>query len=233
MAAENIQLPLELKLPVKAQLQDYIAENRQTVIASLQHLLEQNNHNLVFLSGSGSSGKTHLLSALCQLADQQQLSVIYLPLKEHASLPVDICEGLEQADLVCLDDIDRIAGRADWEQALFHLFNRLRDNRRRLLVSAAEPAVSLDINLPDLKSRLAWGVSHTLKTLSDNDKKKLLQQRALQQGMDLPDETVNYLMNHHSRHTGDLINALDQLERASMAAQRKLTVPFIKDVLSA
>ncbi len=227
------QLPLALKLPVKTRLEDYIAEDPQPLLASLLSLLDDASCQLVYLYGPTDAGKTHLLGALCQQADAAGKSVMYLSLKEYPAFTPEILESLEQAELVCLDDIDRIAGISEWETALFHLFNRLRDSGRKLLVSAAQPPTLLDIRLPDLKSRLAWGVSHVLKPLTDEEKKTLLQQRADQLGMSLPDDSVNYLLNHHSRHTGDLLQALDRLERASMAAKRKLTVPFVREVLTA
>ena len=231
MAPAPSQLPLALKLPVKTCLEDYIAEDKAVLLASLQRLLSEPDTQLVYLSGPADAGKTHLLSAICKLADEQHRLVMYLPLGEHQSFSPDILESFEQADLVCLDDIDNIAGQSVWETALFHLFNRRRDSGRKLLISASSPVQQTAIELPHLKSRLAWGVSHSLKPLSDTQKKTLLQQRARQLGMDLPDETVNFLLNHHSRHTGDLLSALDRLERASMAAMRKLTVPFTREVL--
>jgi len=231
MSGVSRQLPLELKLPVKASLNDYLASDRDVVIASLNNLLANNTENLLYLAGSTGCGKSHLLSAACQLASQRGLSIIYLPMKQHRDFIPQICEGLEQAELVCIDDIDQVAGLADWEQALFHLFNRLRDGQRKLVVTGQVSAANLEIKLPDLKSRLGWGVSHTLKALDDEEKKQLLQQHSAQQGMELPDDTASYLMNHHSRQTGDLLQALDKLERASMAAQRKLTIPFVKQIL--
>ena len=226
-----MQIPLELKLPVKAELDDFIASNQREIINAITKLLDDDGHQFVYIWGGRTTGKTHLLSAVCQLAEKQHLQAIYLPLNQFAQLSPEICDGLEAAEVICIDNIDQIAGRTDWEQAIFHLYNRARDAGRKLLVSGNQNPLELPITLADLKSRLAWGITLALQPLTDEQKKMLLQQRANQLGMQLPDETVSYLLTHHSRTLSDLLDTLDKLERASLAAQRKLTVPFVKEFL--
>jgi len=227
-----MQIPLELKLPVKAELDDFIADNQREIVKAIKNLLDADGHQFLYLRGGQATGKTHLLSAVCQLAETQHSQAIYLPLDQFTQISPDMCEGLEAADVICIDNIDRIAGNTDWEQAIFHLYNRVRDAGGKLLISSNQSPAQIPILLADLKSRLAWGVTVALQPLTDVQKQMLLQQRAHQLGMQLPDETVSYLLSHHSRTLPDLLHTLDKLERASLAAQRKLTVPFVKEVLT-
>ena len=226
-----MQIPLELKLPVKADLNDFVASNRQEITRALQTVIQSEEHVFLYIWGSAATGKTHLLSALCQLAENASLTIIYLPLKQASDLSPEICEGLESADIICIDDIEQIAGNPEWENSLFHLYNRIRDTGKKLVISSSQSPAAIPIGLPDLKSRLAWGITLTLKNLTDEDKKVILQQRALHLGMELPDDTGNYLLRHHSRTITALLTTLDKLDHASLAAQRKLTVPFVKDFL--
>ena len=66
---------------------------------------------------------SHLLQAAC--ADRVQRSAIYLPLAEHDGLQPEMLDGLERLELVALDDVDRVAVSAEWNQALFRLINGL------------------------------------------------------------------------------------------------------------
>ena len=186
-----MQIPLELKLPVKADLDDFVAANKPEITKALQAILYTNGHAFLYIWGKNATGKTHLLSALCQLAESAAASIIYLPLKQADELSPEICEGLESADILCIDDINRIAGNAEWEKALFHLYNRARDAGKKLVISSDQSPAVIPIELADLKSRLAWGVTMAIKNLTDQDKKTILQQRALHLGMELPDETTS------------------------------------------
>jgi DnaA-homolog protein len=227
----DMQIPLELKLPVKADFDDFVSPQKPEIYRAIEALLQTNEHMYLYFGAQSENGKTHLLGSICQLAEKAGKSVIYLPLKNAISLSVAICEGLEEADIVCIDDIDAIAGKPDWELALFNLYNNIISRNHQLVISGNNSPANLNIVLKDLKSRLAWGITIFIKALNDQDKSQILQTRAVKLGMPLPSETINYLLTHHSRTMNKLLQTLDLLERASMAAKRKLTVPFVKSVL--
>jgi len=142
-----------------------------------------------------------------------------------------IFDGLEDFDIVCLDDIHCIAGTDVWELALFNLFNRLREKARRLCISAKCSPASADFNLPDLASRLSWGVSLRLADMSDEEKVQALAMRAQARGFRMSDEVAGYLLKHCPRDLHSLFAILDHLDIASLQAQRRLTLPFIKQCL--
>ncbi len=225
------QLPLALQLKASARFSNFVAGPNDELVGQLRRAASGGGETFFFCWGSAGSGKTHLLQASCQRAASQGRTAAYASLRDTESLSPALLEGWEQFDLVCLDDIDAIAGRPDWEEALFHLYNRIRERGNSLIVSASAPPAQLRIGLPDLLSRLGWGVIYQLKALNDAQRMQALQLRARQKGFDMPEETVDYLLRRLPRDMPALFDLLDRLDQASLAAQRKLTVPFVKSVL--
>lgn len=228
-----VQLSLGVSLRDDATFQNfYLGEgNAQAVHALKQFSQNRGEQNLV-IWGRAGSGTTHLLQACCHAAHQQKLAIQYLPLQELASYaPKQVCEGLDQFPLVCLDGIDEICGNRSWEQAIFHLFNRLRDSGHRLLIAAHATPLALPLLLPDLQSRIAGSVVYHLHGLDDTGKAKALQMRAKGRGMDMSEEVSRYILSRAPRDTSELFALLNTLDSASLQHQRKLTIPFVKEVL--
>lgn len=221
------QIPLSFQAPENAGFDNYIAGENQQLIFSLQN----NEELLIFLWGDSGSGKTHLLQAISSQYQQNGLNALYIPLQMSDEFPPELLEGLEMMDLVCLDDIHSVIGHQEWEHALFHFFNKMRENKGRLILAANNSAVNLDIQLADLKSRLSWGLTYQAKNLSDKDIIKVLKLRADQRGFAMTDEAANYLFKRASRDMSALITLLDKLDYESLSEQRKLTIPFIKRFL--
>jgi DnaA family protein len=234
---ERSQTPVQLSLGVS--LRDdatfanfYIAEGNEQAVHALREFGAGDGEGNLVLWGSRGAGLTHLLQACCHQAFEKKINVQYLPLRDLVGYaPEDVCEGLDKMSLVCLDDIDQICGNRQWELALFHLFNRLRDAGHRLLVASHTSPPSLPLLLPDLKSRLLGGVVYHLRALNDSEKALALQLRAKGRGMEMSDEVARFILSRGPRDTNDLFHLLDHLDDASLQLQRKLTIPFVKEVL--
>jgi DnaA family protein len=225
------QLPLRLQLKASARFANFVAGPNLELIGQLRQAARGQGETFFFCWGAAGSGRTHLLQACCHQAASAGRAVAYVSLRDAAGLSTALLEGWEQFDLVCIDDVDTIAGDADWEEALFHLYNRMREAGSTLIVSAGAAPAQLRIGLPDLLSRLGWGVVYQLKALNDTQRMQALQLRAQQKGFAMPDETASYLLRRLPRDLPALFDLLEQLDEASLAAQRKLTVPFVKSVL--
>ncbi len=184
-----------------------------------------------FTCGGEGVGRSHLLQAACLRFSQLGEQAVYLPLAEVAQYGPALLDNLEQCELVCLDDLEAVCGRRDWEEALFHLFNRLRDCGRRLLLSASSSPRELPVKLPDLKSRLTLALVFQLHGLSDEDKLRALQLRASRRGLQLSDEVGRFILTRGERSMSALFELLERLDQASLQAQRKLTIPFLKEIL--
>ncbi len=219
----SYQIPLQIRLNDNATFDNYLVAGNAQAIDLLS-----SDERYIYLWSAEATGKTHLLQALCH----QHTSSFYLPLTDIDAWQTDILEGLEQFALVCIDDVHQIAGRSEWETALFDLFNRLQENSRRLVVTANCSPAGLDLQLADLSSRLAWGVSLQLNSLTDEQKIQALRQRAQRRGFQFPDEAAAYLLKHCPRDLHSLFAILDRLDDASLQAQRRISIPFIKQALA-
>ena len=176
--------------------------------------------------GQPGVGRSHLLQAACLRVEERGELAVYLPLAEVAEYGPALLDNLEQSELVCLDDLDAVAGDATWEEALFHLFNRLRDAGRRLLLAADASPRELAIKLPDLQSRLSLALVFQLQQLRRGQAAGVAVARP-RRGLNLPDDVGRFILTRGSRSMNALFELLDQLDQASLQAQRKLTIPFL------
>lgn len=227
------QLPLHLNLRDDAIFDNYFVGDNAQLILSLKNFIMQQpaSEQFIYCYGESGSGRTHLLQACCHATDEHKKSCFYLPLTKHAEFSPAIFESLENQECVCIDDVDAIAGNAAWEEALFYFYNRARENKVRLLVSAKCLPKQLQCLLNDLQSRLSWGLVLPIHPLNDREKIQALQWRARLRGLSLSIDVANYLIHHYSRNMRDLFSALEKLDQASLAAKRKLTIPFVKTIL--
>lgn len=229
---EYQQLSLAIALDDQATFDNFYAPN-----GTPQHmatfLLQDEGRKYAYLFGAEGSGLSHLLQAVCQQRVRGADSgAVYLPMAEVQKYRAEqVLEGLEHTPMVCLDDIDLVAYRPEWQEPLFHFFNRCRDAGARLIVSAHLAPDELDVQLPDLLSRLKSGVTLQLNDYRDADRRRLLQYRANRRGIYLPDEVALFMLHRLPRDTGLLMDALEKLDRASLQEQRRLTMPFVKSVL--
>ncbi|MBT8146756.1 MAG: DnaA regulatory inactivator Hda [Gammaproteobacteria bacterium] len=213
-------------------------ENFQAAAADLQlmqYLRERvilGQEPLTFFWGKSGVGKTHLLQALCHELTCVAGTSIYLPLSHAEQIVPDMLQGLEHLDLVCLDDINGIAGQADWEQALFGFYNQARTEGGRLVITAEKPPAELAIRLPDLHSRLQSGAVYQLHELSDSEKADLLLHRARLLGVELPKSVVDYVLQRHDRRVSALVRLLQKLDKLSLEQKRPITIPLVKQLMN-
>lgn len=233
MAEPHFQLPLPIHQSDDETLENFYAENNLLLLNSLQKNFLQLHQQFFYLWGNKGSGKSHLLKGVCQHYLAQQRPALYVPLNKAQYFSPAVLENLEQQALVCLDDLQAVIGNAEWEVAIFDLINRVRETGRTLLIMSADQSpANLPVQLPDLASRLTWGEVYQLTPLNDHQKIEVLQKAAYQRGIELPDETANFLFKRLERDMKTLFNALEKLDQASLQAQRKLTIPFVKEILT-
>lgn len=223
------QLTLSVSLRDEATFDNYVTEN-QALVYDLRAMAKGAGEQSLFLFGPPGTGKTHLLEATCVAAYGASHQAHFLPLGKATLAPACL-EELEHADVVCIDDVDRVLHDRAWEEALFHFYNRAKATGCRMVFSARAPLNALPFTLPDLQSRLAWGLIYGLKAPNDDERRAILQGRAHQRGLKLPEPVVNYLMHRYSRDTGELLAALDKLDRASLMMKQGITLALVKAVL--
>lgn len=225
------QIPLRIRLRDSSVFASYYGGRNQPAVDALLSLAPAVPPTCVWLHGPRASGKTHLLQAACVKWSEQGAATAYVPLGEVGSDP-DVLSGYGQLALVAIDDTEIIAGNDAAERALFRLHQELDEGGGHLVVSGSSPPAALSFKLRDLASRLNGGLVLTLQALDDAEQLKALQLRAQLRGFELPEETVQYLQRRMPRDMASLCAFLDELDEASLVAQRKLTVPFVREVLT-
>ncbi len=222
------QLPLGIGLRDSATFENYYPAGNELVLQTLQ----ADEERYVYLWGGKGTGKTHLLQAICHAAADADRHSAYIPLNALPELSPEILTGLEQQAVIVLDDIQLIAGHEEWELALFHLYNRAQEAGARLVVSSTVSPAGLALELADLASRLSWGPVFQLESLNDDEKRAALQLRARRRGLIMAEEVADYLLKRGPRDMDSLFTLLNRLDEASLVAQRRLTIPFVRELLN-
>lgn len=243
------QLPLRLSLNDEATFDNfYVPEaTADSALPALKHLQQRLQHwlqpvtptpqqgtvlaDFTWLWGSQGAGCSHLLQAVSHQADAAGLSVFYLDLAIHEELTPEILLGLESMDVLCLDHIECVFAQPDWEQALFHLYNRLVNENTALLIAAQRSPAQCELMLADLQSRLQSAVVFHVPHLSDDQKVSALQMRATRRGFELGQDVAEYLVSRYERSTAALFAILQDLDQLSLATRRKVTIPLLRTLL--
>ena len=228
--SEILQLPLNVTLNDESRFDNFYPHNNEQIILALQAFLKTSNETVFYLWGDRGVGKSHLLQAAAALAKDEHVSALYIDGASHDIHSADLIVAVESCGWLCVDNIDAMISTPEWQEAMFHVFNSLKDRQAKILVSAEVSPRQLTIELEDLRSRLAWGEVYQVHSLSDHDKVRVLQFRANLRGLKLSDEVASYLLNRMPRNMSDLFQVLVTLDEASMAAQRAITIPFVKSV---
>jgi len=224
------QLALPLKLQDHAVFESFLPVGNEAAVDYLRELVAGNARAGCWLWGQPSTGKTHLLQAICaRLGDRS----MYLPIRDLAATSPEVLDGLANRRFICMDDIDLVAGQPEWELALFKLWNAANETGSVLVVSASAPPRKAGFSLPDLQSRMGQLPVFHLQPLAEQDRPRALQLRASHRGLDLPDETARYLLKRSRRDMASLYVLLDKLDTEALKAQRRLTIPFVRDVIGA
>lgn len=227
---KTAQLPLSLGLKDSAVFANFLPGPNAQAVAYLRALSGGIQEPAVYLWGKPGTGKSHLLQALCHAAGEKTLAAVYLPMRIAVDFPCEVLNGLESMALVCIDDLHLIAGHEQWQRALIGLFERIHDSGGSLVVAANSVPGELGVS-PHLASRLSWGIAFQIKPLDDQDKAAALQLRTERRGFHLRAEVARYLVRHYGDDMTHLFEQLDILDQASLAAKRKLTLPFVKGIL--
>ena len=231
-ALPHPQLPLGFEPGELFTFESFVCGKNEVATGLAQQTALNKGEKQLYFWGDSARGKSHLLQACCNLAAKNQQTVCYLTQAEIKNQSTAMFDGLEQLQLICLDDIDSWLIDAAWETALFDLINRVREKNNRLIMASSHPPEEAFVKLLDLRSRLSWGPVFQLQELADKDKFQALHYRAKQSGLELPENVADYLMQRYPRDMFGLFERLAVLDKASMAMQRRLTIPLVKSVFT-
>jgi DnaA-homolog protein len=224
-------LPFDFQLPNEATFENFYPGLSAEFFCAIKAMVQGGGEPFLYLWGARGHGKTHLLQAATTAVVERGCRAFYVSFKNLPNLSLSCLAGLETLSLVVLDDLEYIAKQSAWEHAIFSLFNVLREKKVSLLVSAICPPRALSFNLLDLTSRLSWGVAYQLPILTDPEKLIALQKQAYSRGLLLNNRVGLFLLKRCPRDLPLLFRKLASLDRASLAEQRALTIPFVKKIL--
>ncbi|WP_199098623.1 DnaA regulatory inactivator Hda [Dyella sp. ASV21] len=224
------QLPLALRWPRRQRFEHFYPGSNAATLAACEQLARAPGTPWLYLAGPSGSGKSHLLMASCQEAILGGRTVQYLPLARLNDRAAAI-RGVAGSEFLALDDLGVIAGDREAEHALFDLYNMAKAEGAAMLFAAETLPVQLGLGLPDLRSRLGACQQALLKPLDDAERRAVLRQQATNRGIELDDTVLDWLFNRYARDLGALLDLLDRIDQASLAARRRITVPFLRDFL--
>ncbi len=226
MTSTTPQLPLRLRFSAPRRIDAFVAGDNAGVVDALTALAHGRGRDNVFLSGPEGSGKTHLLGAL--IADTP--GAFYLPLSQLGDQTELLIGAISPSPLICVDEVDAIAGDRNIEIALFDLFNRVSENKGRIVFAARTVPARIGIVLPDLVSRLSSLAQLSLRPLSESSAREVLIQRAALRGFELEEGVLDFLFRRFPRNLGAMLELIDHLDTESLAQRRRVTVPFIRSI---
>ncbi|HEY2417640.1 MAG TPA: DnaA regulatory inactivator Hda [Steroidobacteraceae bacterium] len=226
------QLPLAIGLRERAVFESFVPGPNLQAVEQLRSIAQSNAAEVCWLCGPAGVGKTHLLQAACALSQRNGEMAAYLPLAQLLRHGPEALEGWHGARVLAVDDLDQVAGDLSWEQRLFGLYREAQERGAVLIVAALAPPLLLHFALADLASRFAAATLLPVRALPEAAQREALRLRAHARGLELPEETALYLQRRFRRDLPTLYDLLDTIDGAALQAQRRLTVPFIRSVLS-
>lgn len=222
------QLALPLQLADHAVFASFLDTGNETLVATLLDVANGVDGHGCWLWGGPSTGKTHLLQAVCDTAGDR---AAYVPMSMLAAAGPQVLEGLASRELICIDDMHKVVGHSGWEAALFDLCNQVFDTGAQLVVAANSAPRECPVVLADLQSRLARLPVFQIQALGEAERAQALQLRSRHRGLELPDDTARYLLTRSRRDMASLYDVLDRLDKEALRAKRRLTIPFARTVL--
>ncbi len=240
------QLTLDLSAPPPPTFDNFVAGDNLEALASLRRLLKSSDTHpdhaepgrgigqatgsrFIYLWGLPASGRSHLLHALASASGSHHARL----LTPASNLPdFDHDPSIR---LWLVDDCDRLD--APRQVSVFHLFNAIQAEAAitmaGALVSAGSSAPMQLPVIPELATRLGWGLVFQLHRLSDRDAAQALAVTLAERGITASADLIPWLMTRTARDLGQLRAMIDRLDRFALARKRALTVPLVREFLQA
>jgi len=216
------QIPLAIGPEAARTFENFLPGPNAAALAHLQMLAP--GAPPVYLWGPPGSGKSHLLHAVVERAQQQGESTAWF----EAAVPAP-WQAPEHCGWIVLDDCQALDEAQ--QQAAFALFVDAGAQGAVVLAAGSVPPVDLDVR-EDLRTRLGWGHVFALQPLAEPEVRSALRREADRRGTFLTDEVMDYLLTRFARDLKHLMTQLDRLDEFSLSTKRAITVPLLKQMLA-
>ncbi|TAN08958.1 MAG: DnaA regulatory inactivator Hda [Rhodanobacteraceae bacterium] len=226
------QYPLDLRWPPHQRLDAFWPGPNATALRGVAAAAAGASAWL-YVHGAAGTGKSHLLIGACRAALDAGRRARYVGLAELPAPRAGAIGAIAVEGLVAIDSTGTVAGDPDAERALFDLYNRARAAHAQMLFAARAAPAALGIGLADLVSRLEMCTRCPLRPLDDAGRRAMLGLLAGRLGLRLEDDVLDWWFARQSRDPASLVALLQRLDRATLAAQRRVTIPFLRELLRA
>lgn len=224
------QLTFPLGVSDRASFDNYFLGQNTELVNAIKASVRGLDTSLLYFYGAPNSGKSHLLFAALSLAKADGIKASYISLGDEYVVP-EMLSAIDMSNLVLVDNADTWAGDREKERALFTLFEQIKHAGGQLLISASQPSEAAGFAIPDLVSRLSSGLIYAVTALSEEQQFDALKMRASHRGLSISDEALKYLLTRMTRDTGEIFELLERIDHASLAEQRRVTIPFLQSLL--
>lgn len=226
------QLPFDFSVSEKFTFDNFLVSRQNQELVSLLTDFQNTRDKVAFIWGNTGVGKSHLLQALCHSNEESKgMQALFLPMQKIRVFGPDVFKSLHHMELICIDDVDTVVGERSWEESLFEFFNKSLEAGVKLVISSANSPRGLDFALQDLASRMSWGLIYQLYEINDEEKISALDKRSRARHMPLAPDVLQYIYMRHSRDLQSLLEVLDKLDELSLVEKRRLTIPFVRQVM--
>ena len=203
------------------------------LMSRLTDLVVSKNADELIINGAEGSGKSFLMQAICNELSSSGKQFAFIPMNKAINMGVEIFQNLASLDAVCIDDLQLILSRGEWETALFNLINECQQSNCSLILSFGGNQSLEDITqLPDLLSRIKRMEFMKLQAVQDECLNQALDFVSQQLDINLEKAKLEFLLKHQTREFSLLVDNLMVLDKQAASLKRKITIPLIKETLN-
>ena len=217
------QLILPYQKNIKKKFDSFFCDNEKNdqIVENIKNIFDSQN-NQIYIWGDKSFGKSHLLYAACNYFGEKNKKCVYLPLSENKKFEPDILDGFDNYDLVCIDNIDLIFQKEDWEYSFFVLINKILDKSKKIIFTSSSSLALNNINLKDFHSRLSSSLIFMINSPNDTTKENILKRVILEKEYNINIDICEYLLKRKDRDIDSLLKIIDKIGNYSLSTNKKI-----------
>ena len=218
------QLILPYQKNVKKKFDSFFCDNEKNnqIIENIKNIFNYKNSQ-VYIWGDKSFGKSHLLYAACNYFSEKNKKCVYLPLNDNKNFKSDILDGVDDYDLVCIDDIDLIFRKEDWEYSFFVLINKILDKSKKIIFTSSSSLALNNIDLKDFHSRLSSSLIFMINSPNDITKENILKRVILEKEYNINLDICEYILKRKFRDIDSLLKIIDKIGEYSLSTNKKIS----------